>query len=143
MPFLAVLPKVPCWPLLFFSQKEKEVLGGVSAFLFATISLMFLRIEVIANKLMCYLIYFISRTLCQKSGRRKNHIFLSLFWWASVWSHPSFNLKVDVILKHYHLFPRPYSYTHFLYDMMVVPFSAWNWIWNLRSFFSVVNLCFG
>lgn len=78
MPFFAVLPEAPGWLLLFFFQLGEETLGGVSAFSFSTMTLTSPRIEVISNKLMCYLIYCIPITLFQTSGGKKDHIFLDL-----------------------------------------------------------------
>ena len=78
MPFFAVLPEAPGWLLLFFFQLGEGTIGGVSAFSFSTMTLTSPRIEVISNKLMCYLIYCIPITLFQTSGGKENHIFLDL-----------------------------------------------------------------
>ena len=64
---------------------ENKSLSGFRAF-FSTMAIFLPTVEVIASKLACHLIYFISITLCEKSGREKDPIFLDLFRWTSIWS---------------------------------------------------------
>lgn len=64
---------------------ENKSLGGFRAF-FSTMAIFLPTVVVTASKLTCHLTYFISITLCEKSGREKDPIFLDLFRWTSIWS---------------------------------------------------------